>query len=170
MAAGQTPIWRAFSPPGSRPQWWNSQQLSLVSRSAVQESDQIVSGLHVLLNVANVVAPGNQREPGDSSFLGWNHELTAFSTINSVSVRDDARTMRECCKSLLVAALRRVRVSPYSSHPRPVSRPQDRNRSAAPVRVSWQRARLRGWVWSYRPHSLRETSAHSVSDRAGPWS
>jgi len=36
-----------------------------------------------LLNVANVVAPGDQPEPGDSSFLGWNHGLTAFATINN---------------------------------------------------------------------------------------
>jgi len=35
-----------------------------------------------LLNVANLVAPGDQREPRDSSFYGWNHVFTAFATIN----------------------------------------------------------------------------------------
>jgi len=37
------------------------------------------------LNVADVLAPGDQREPGGSSFLGWNHVLTAFATINKPS-------------------------------------------------------------------------------------
>jgi len=48
-----------------------------------------------LLNVANVVAPGDQQEPGDSSFFGWNHGLTALATINK---RRDACMSELCSK------------------------------------------------------------------------
>jgi len=45
-----------------------------------------------ILNVANVVAPGDPREPGDYSFLGWKHGLTASATSNNTRARRTALT------------------------------------------------------------------------------